>query len=184
MDASPFVAGCQPYCCLVARGLMGTPMVVVTTVVASSLSGCTAGDSCHNAADMLACSYPAERDTPRQADSTPIPLSTSSWKPGGDRMLMGIEGRIQLSKDDCVYLEGPGGAKNDVIWPAGYSADASPDGVLTLRNPAGEPVGHEGTKVSVAGGDFSGDEGGNIPELVCEAANDSVLYINDELPPL
>jgi len=124
---------------------------------------------------------------PRKSDSTPIPLSTSLWRPGHDRMLALIQGRIQLSQDGCVYLDGRGGVKNDVIWPAGYSADVSANGVLTLRDPADEPVGHVGTKVSVAGGGFSVDEGG-IPDgtlrlLVCQVS-DSVLYINDELPPL
>ncbi len=123
-------------------------LVVVAAVVVSSLSGC-AEDSCNNAADMLACSYPAERETPRQSERIPIPLSTNSWRPGDDAMMAGIRGRIQLSKDGCVYLEGRGGVKNDVIWPAGYSADVGSEGVLTLRNPAGEPVGHVGTKVSV-----------------------------------
>jgi hypothetical protein len=163
-------------------------LVVVAAVVASGLSGCAGGDggSCDNGADMLACSYPAEPETPRKSDSTPIPLSTSSWKPGDRAMQALIKGRIQLSQDGCVYLALSRGVKSDVIWPADYSADVSADGVLTLRNPAGEPVGHEGTKIIVGGG-VSEDEGG-IPDgtlrlLVCQVS-DSVLYINDELPPL
>ncbi len=60
--------------------------------------------------------------------------------------------------------------------------------MLTLRNPACEPVGHEGTKIFTGGGGFGADEGG-VPDgllrlLVCEVADDSVLYINDVLPPL
>lgn len=127
----------------------------------------------------------SNQNEPREG--TPIPLSTSSWKPGDDAMQAGIAGRIQLSKDGCVYLEGLGGVKNDVIWPAGYSADVSADGVLTVRNPAGEPVGHEGTKIYVAGGGASEDEGGIsdglLRLLVCQVS-DTVVYINDELPPL
>ncbi len=124
---------------------------------------------------------------PRQSESTPIPLSTSSWKPGDAAMAALFKGRIQLSQDGCVYLQGSRGVKFDAIWPADYSADVSADGVLTLRNPAGEPVGHEGTKISVGGG-VSEDEGG-IPDrtlrlLVCQVSDSAVLYINDELPPL
>lgn len=159
-------------------------MVVVAAVVASGLSGCAAGDSCENAADKFACSYPAARETPGKSDSTPIPLSTSSWKPGDLAMAAQIEGRLALSKGECVYLEGLGGAKNDVIWPAGYSADISPEGDLTLRNPAGEPVGHDGTRFFVGGGYISEDEGGNVPGVVCEVADDEIVVINDELPPL
>ncbi len=161
-------------------------LVVVAAVVASSLSGCGRDDLCNNAADLLACTRPGGTGPTTEASSTPIPLSTSSWKPGDLAMAALIKGRIQLSQDGCVYLK-TAGVRNDVIWPAGYSADVSTDGVLTVRNPAGEPVGHEGTKISVGGGGFSEDEGG-IPDrtlrlLVCQVS-DSVLYINDELPPL
>ncbi len=127
----------------------------------------------------------SNQNEPREG--TPILLSTSSWEPGDASMAALIAGRIQLSKDGCVYLEGLGGVKNDVIWPAGYSADVSADGVLTVRNPAGEPVGHEGTKIYVAGGGASEDEGGIsdglLRLLVCQVS-DTVVYINDELPPL
>ncbi len=161
---------------------------VCAVLITVGVSGCASKSACENAADLLACTMPGEPGPATKASSSPIPLSTSSWKLGDDAMMMGIRGRIALSEDGCVYLEGRGGVKNDVIWTAGYSADISAEGVFTLRNPAGEPVGHEGTKVFVAGGGFSGDEGG-VPDgllrrLVCEVADDSVLYINDELPPL
>ncbi len=95
-----------------------------------------------------------------------------------------IRGRIALSDDGCVYLQGPGLAKNDVIWPAGYTAEVSANRRLTLRNPGGEPVAHEGTRISSGDGGFSEDEGGNVPDDVCEVADDSVLVIHDVLPPL
>lgn len=128
---------------------------------------------------------PTAQQPPGVAESTPIPLSTSSWRPGDDQMQAGIWGQIALSKDGCVYFK-TGGVKNDVIWPAGYSADLSADGVLTVRNPSGEPVGHEGTRIDTGGGGFSEDEGGVSDSLlrllVCEAADESVLVIQDTLP--
>ena len=130
---------------------------------------------------------PGSQRTTGATGSTPIPLSTSSWRPGDPRMEAGIWGRIAVSKDGCVYFK-TGDFRSDVIWPARYSADLSADGVLTVRNPSGEAVGHEGTRIDTGGGGFSEDEGG-VPDsllrlLVCEAADNSVLVIQDTLPPL
>lgn len=165
---------------------MRWPLVlVVGAVVVCSLSACSSGDdACDNAGELLACQYPVDRQSPESASRTPIPLSTSSWQPGDDAMLALITGRIALSRENCVHLQGRGGG-TDVIWPAGYSADISDDGVLTVRNPAGQPVGHEGTKIRVAGGGSSADEAGSrFPDLVCAVDPGWVVYINDELPPL
>ncbi len=106
------------------------PAVVCAALVTFAVPGCV-GDSCDNAADMLACSYPAERETPR-----------------------------------------------------GDTAEVSANRRLTVRNPGGEPVAHEGTRIFSGGGGFSEDEGGNVPDVVCEVADDSVLVIHDVLPPL
>ncbi len=89
-----------------------------------------------------------------------------------------------MSDDGCVYLQGPGVAKHDLIWPAGYTAEVRANGRLTLRNPGREPVAHEGTKIFSGGGGFSENEGGNVPDVVCEVADDSVLVIHDVLPRL
>lgn len=129
---------------------------------------------------------PRNNNQDEPGEGTPILLSTSSWKPGDGAMRAIVGGYIALSKDGCVYLK-QSGAKQDVMWPAGYSADVSADGVLTVRNPAGEPVGYEGTKISADGGDLSKDEGG-IPDgllrlLECHVS-DSVVIIQDVLPPL
>ncbi len=128
----------------------------------------------------------ANKEMPRVPGSTPIPLSTSSWRPGDGAMRAIVGGGIALSKDGCVYFK-TAGVETDVIWPAGYSADISPDGILTVRNPSGEPVGHEGARISASGGDLSGDEGG-IPDAMLRSlechVSDSVVIVQDVLPPL
>lgn len=160
-------------------------VAICGAAVTLSLSACAGhSDPCGRAegrgAALLACSMPAGSNP----GGTPIPLSTSSWKPGDDKMMIAIRGRIALSEGDCVYLEGSDGSKSNVIWPAGYSAELRRDGTLTLRNPAGEAVGHEGTQVSVAGGGISMHEGGKAPDVACKVGGGVFLYVNDQLPPL
>ncbi|MCW2766039.1 MAG: hypothetical protein JWO11_1998 [Nocardioides sp.] len=87
----------------------------------------------------------------------PVPLLTSSWKPGNasDGALIG--GVLQLGQDGCVHLTQPDGSQLTPVWPAEYTARRSADGSLTLYDPHDGAIAHDGDQLRMGGG-FSSPE--------------------------
>lgn len=82
---------------------------------------------------------------------TPVPLMTSSYKPGvpGDNAL--IAGVLALGGDGCVYLDAPDGTQLPVVWPAEYTARRTTTGDLTLYDPDDNVVAHDGDQIRTGG---------------------------------
>lgn len=111
------------------------------------------------------------------ANTEPLDLPTSQWRPGDDGMDAGIPGVLRLDENDCVYLGSTDPKvprRQPVVWPADYSA-ALVEGDLVLYDADGEAVAVEGDELVMGGG--------YIPPQAqhrCSAGNE-VAYVQSEV---
>ena len=83
------------------------------------------------------------------ACSTPVALRTAQVKVDAcDEAL--LAGELVTSAQSGLAIRGPE-LTTEVIWPFGYTASHEATG-LVLRDDKGKVVGHEGQRVSMAGG--------------------------------
>jgi len=81
-----------------------------------------------------------------------VPLLTSSWKPGNADEGAPIAGVLDLGQDGCVHLVQADGTALTAVWPAEFTARRSDDGSLTLYDPEGDVVAHDGDELRMGGG--------------------------------
>lgn len=85
------------------------------------------------------------------APSMAVNLPTSEWTPGLGGDGARIAGELSVDENNCVYLAN-GPTRTWVLWPKGYRATISSDGVLTLFDAEGSVVAHDGDEVEMGGG--------------------------------
>ncbi|MCW2767245.1 MAG: hypothetical protein JWO11_3204 [Nocardioides sp.] len=115
----------------------------------------------HAGPDGANCAVPDTSGCPAATDApqsgTAVELPTSQYVEGVMSLDVGFGGVLSLDDEGCVYLAGRTG-NGDItmgglyaVWPRGFSAAVSPDGVLTLRNAAGQEAAHGGDSLSLGG---------------------------------
>lgn len=87
----------------------------------------------------------------------PVPLLTSSWKPGDGGDGAQIGGVLELGADGCVRLAQADGSALTAVWPAEFTARRADDGTLTLYDPNDHAVAHGGDTLRTGGGYTSPD---------------------------
>ena len=112
----------------------------------------------------------------------PVPISTSSWKPGDPAALALAQGVLMATPDHCLFLQNTHGelVASGIIWPAGYTARAV-DGTVEVARPDGVVVARTGKPLALGGG--FGDATASACSGIGTGSN-QVFWVNDNLPPI
>ncbi len=182
-DAAEISVGAAPTSELVRRGrrsavrwravpLLAAAVTVGVVLVAAGWLSPDAGDVTRIAPVDEA---PLTRITP--VDEAPLVINTGDWRPGDAAMRARVRGELRVSADGCVHAGTPHGPLA-VVWPAGYTAERRPGGVVVMR-PDGRVVAAEGRTFSADGG-----LGSSVSAVTCLSGSGQVAYVQDVLPPL
>jgi hypothetical protein len=106
-----------------------------------------------------------------------VPLLTSNWKPGDGGSDAMISGTLELGQDGCVYLTN-GADRMAPVWPAEFSARETFDGKLTLYDPHGKALAHDGDELRMGGGFASAAE---YRGYTCAPASGEVALVQSEV---
>jgi len=88
-------------------------------------------------------------DTDTEATTVRVP--TSAWIPGQAAGSDRIAGRLEIDDDQCVRLIGIDGEAVVPVWPAGFTARLTADGLLSLYDGGRDLVGRGGEQIEAFG---------------------------------
>ncbi|MCM0621248.1 hypothetical protein [Nocardioides bruguierae] len=115
-------------------------------------------------------------------EGTAVRLPTNSWLPGQAVGASPVAGELVAGEGGCVYLDATDGTRVWPVWPAGWTAQESESGVISLYDDSSSLVARTGTSVTASGEtttdtDYTGT-------AACAAGADSVQLIESEVVPV
>ncbi|GAA2014055.1 hypothetical protein [Nocardioides kribbensis] len=152
--------------------MMRIATVSVTVALGLPLLGCA--DT-----DPVAPATSGPRITTSAEVSKRLQIATSDWTPLDPRReaLLRVAGvQLTADSDGCVILRTEDGSRVDVVWPAGFTAEQTDQGLVIL-DPQGGTVVRSGSLLEAGGGTS------RATGQPCIADRD-VFYVEDELTPL
>ena len=105
-------------------------------------------------------------------------LNVGPWTPGDYAMEALGGGTLAVDKSGCVHVVN-GRHKEDLVWPAGYTAEYLRGKTVVIRNAEGQVVLREGDEFKVGGGTITP----RPQDVSCQAdSSRQVFYVNEDLP--